>query len=72
MERAVHRNSQRAVFAGNDEAKGRIVGKKKAGFDFDTNEVYIIDKNKKVEHIELSDKRVVADKIMENVANRLK
>lgn len=41
------------------------VGKKGRGFDVDTNEVFVVDKKKKVEHIELSDKRVVADKLLD-------
>ena len=48
------------------------VGKKNVGFDFDTNEVFIVDKNKNVEHIELGNKRIVADKILDNLVNKLK
>lgn len=48
------------------------VGKKSVGFDFDTNEVFIVDKNRKIEHIELSDKRVVADRLLDKIINRLK
>ncbi|MAG91336.1 bifunctional phosphopantothenoylcysteine decarboxylase/phosphopantothenate--cysteine ligase CoaBC [Candidatus Woesearchaeota archaeon] len=48
------------------------VGKKNAGFDVDTNEVYIIDKNKKVQHIGLSEKRSVADRLLDNIADKIK
>ena len=48
------------------------VGKKNAGFDVDTNEVFIVDKNRKVEHIRLSDKRVVADRVLDAIINKIK
>ena len=41
------------------------VGKKERGFDVDTNEAFVIDKNKKVHHISLSDKRVVGDRLLD-------
>jgi len=43
------------------------VGKSKRGFDVDTNEVYIVDKNKKVKHLKLADKRVIANKILDMI-----
>ena len=47
------------------------VGKEGRGFDVDTNEVFIVDKNKNVEHIELADKRVVADRILDAIIKKL-
>ena len=47
------------------------VGKKDRGFDVETNEVFIIDKKRKVGHIPLADKRTVADKILDAVVKRL-
>ena len=47
------------------------VGKENVGFDVDTNEVFIVDKNRKVEHIKLSDKRVVADRLLDNIIKKL-
>ncbi len=47
------------------------IGKENAGFDVDTNEVFIVDKNKKVEHIKLSDKRIVADRLLDNITKKL-
>jgi len=44
---------------------------KNTGFDVDTNEVFIVDKNKKVIHIELSDKRIVADRLLDNIIKKL-
>lgn len=47
------------------------VGKKDVGFDVDTNEVFIVDKHKKVEHIRLSDKKVVADRLLDIIIKRI-
>lgn len=47
------------------------VGKKGRGFDVDTNEVFVVDKKKKVEHIRLADKRIVAEKILDIIVKRL-
>lgn len=47
------------------------VGRPGAGFDVDTNEVFIIDKNKKVIHIPLTTKRVVAKKLIDLVVQKL-
>ena len=46
------------------------VGKKNVGFDVDTNEVFIVDKSKKVEHIELNNKRVVADMLLDIIIKK--
>ena len=43
------------------------VGKKNRGFDTETNEVFIVDKNKKVKHLELDDKRVIGNKILDEI-----
>ncbi len=48
------------------------VGKANRGFDVDTNEAFVVDKNKKVEHIGLSDKRVVADKLLDLIVDKIK
>ena len=47
------------------------VGKENAGFDVDTNEIFIVDKNRKVEHIELSGKRVVADRLLDLIVKKI-
>ena len=47
------------------------VGKENMGFDADTNEVFIVDRKKKVEHIKLSDKRIVADRLLDNITKKL-
>ena len=47
------------------------VGKKERGFDVDTNDVYVIDKGKKVEHSGLADKRFIANKVLDSIKKRL-
>ncbi|MBI1935588.1 bifunctional phosphopantothenoylcysteine decarboxylase/phosphopantothenate--cysteine ligase CoaBC [Candidatus Woesearchaeota archaeon] len=41
------------------------VGRKNAGFEVDTNEVFVVDRKKKVEHIKLADKRIVGDRLLD-------
>ena len=48
------------------------VGKSNAGFESDTNEVFVIDRKKRVKHIELSEKRAIAGQILNIVVNKLK
>ena len=43
------------------------VGKEGRGFDVETNEVFIVDKNKKITHIDLADKRVIGNKILDEI-----
>jgi len=43
------------------------VGKKGVGFDAETNEVFIVDKNKKISHSKLADKRIIASKILDEI-----
>ncbi len=47
------------------------VGKKGRGFDVDTNEVFVVDKGGNVRHIGLSEKRTVADKLIDMVVERI-
>lgn len=44
------------------------VGRKGAGFDVDTNEVYVIDRRGAAKRIELSEKRVVAGKLLDIIS----
>lgn len=43
------------------------VGKEGRGFDAETNEVFIIDKNREVKHLNLADKRVIGNRILDNI-----
>ncbi|MBI2654379.1 bifunctional phosphopantothenoylcysteine decarboxylase/phosphopantothenate--cysteine ligase CoaBC [Candidatus Woesearchaeota archaeon] len=48
------------------------VGKTNMGFDVDTNEVFVVDKNKNFLHIKLADKRIIADKILDVIVEKIK
>jgi phosphopantothenoylcysteine decarboxylase/phosphopantothenate--cysteine ligase len=48
------------------------VGKKGVGFETETNEVFIVDKEKKVVHVPLAHKREVASKILDVVNEKIK
>ncbi|MCW4011703.1 MAG: bifunctional phosphopantothenoylcysteine decarboxylase/phosphopantothenate synthase, partial [Candidatus Bathyarchaeota archaeon] len=52
---------------GMDLIVANDVSHDKTGFGTDTNEVYIIDNEKNVEHVELSDKYDVASRILDLV-----
>lgn len=43
------------------------VGKEGRGFDTETNEVFVVDKNKGVNHLKLADKRVIGSKILDHI-----
>ena len=43
------------------------VGKKGRGFDVETNEVFIVDKNRSIKHLNLADKRVIGNKILDDI-----
>ena len=58
--------------SGADLIVANDVGKENVGFDYDTNEVFVVDKTKKVYHIPLIGKKSVADKIMDILAGCLK
>ncbi len=60
------RASQADLIIAND------IGKAGAEFQSDTNEVVIVDANKNVLHIPLTDKTIIADKILDFVVSRLK
>ena len=47
------------------------VGKKGRGFDVETNEVFVVDKNKNVVHLALSEKRIIADQILDIVLDEI-
>ncbi len=47
-------------------------GRKGVGFAYDTNEVFIVDANKKVVHVPLATKREVAKRLFDVIVNKLK
>ena len=48
------------------------VGKEKTGFQHKTNEVYMIDKEKNIEHLPLDDKNLIASKIIDEIVNKVR
>ncbi|NHI93344.1 MAG: bifunctional phosphopantothenoylcysteine decarboxylase/phosphopantothenate--cysteine ligase CoaBC [Candidatus Lokiarchaeota archaeon] len=48
------------------------VGKEKTGFQYETNEVYIIDKDKNVDYVPLEDKNLIATKIIDQIVKKLR
>lgn len=58
--------------AGADMVIANDVGKRGRGFDVDTNEVFIVGKDKKALHIKLADKRIVADGILDAIISKIK
>ena len=63
---ALLKNADADLVVAND------VGKIGRGFDVDTNEVFVVDKNKNVEHIGLMDKKIVADKVLDIIVDKTK
>jgi len=43
------------------------VGKEERGFDTETNEVFVVDENKKVKHLKLADKRIIGNRILDEI-----
>src|SRR3989338_6507680 len=43
------------------------VGKEGRGFDYETNEVFVVDKKRKAKHLNLADKRVIGNKILDMI-----
>lgn len=66
-EELIKRSHKRMVEAGMDLIVANDVGRKDAGFGTDTNEVFIIDPDKKVDHVKVSSKYAVASKILDQV-----
>jgi len=48
------------------------VGKENIGFQHKTNEVYMIDKEKKIEHLPLDDKNLIATKIINEIVKKVR
>jgi phosphopantothenoylcysteine decarboxylase/phosphopantothenate--cysteine ligase len=67
----VERSYQRLREANADLVVANDTGKKGCGFKTDTNEVHIINKNKEVKHIGLADKRVIANKVLDEIKEGL-
>jgi len=65
----INRSYELLKSANADLVVANDVGKKDRGFDTETNEVFVVDKNKKVKHIGLADKRIIGNKILNEIRN---
>ncbi len=68
----IERGYRRLVDAEADLIVVNDVGRERAGFEVDTNEVFIVDKGKKVVHIPLTTKREVARRIFDVIAEKVR
>ena len=71
-EELIQRSHKRMVEAGMDLIVANDVARKNTGFGTDTNEVFIIDTEKNVNHVTLASKYVVASKILDTVLEAIK
>jgi len=71
-EELVDRGHRRLVQADADMIVVNDVGRNGAGFEVDTNEVFIVDKEKKVVHVPLTTKRKVARRIFDVITEKIK
>ena len=71
-EELINRASKRMKEAVMDVVVANDVARDKVGFNTDTNEVFIIDKQGKVLHVPLSDKKEVAEKLLTLVKEKMK
>jgi len=70
-EKLINRAYQLLKSADADLVVANDVGRAQRGFDVDTNEVFVVDRNRKAEHIVLADKRVIADRLLDLIVNKL-
>ncbi len=71
-EELVERGYKRLVEAEADLIVVNDVGRERAGFEVDTNEAFIVDKEKKVVHVPLTTKREVARRIFDVITEKIK
>ena len=70
-EELIERAYKRMVGAGMDLIVANDVSREKTGFDVDTNEVFIIDPDRNLEHVSLSSKYDVASRIIDVVLSHI-
>ncbi|MCK5039525.1 MAG: bifunctional phosphopantothenoylcysteine decarboxylase/phosphopantothenate--cysteine ligase CoaBC [Candidatus Aenigmarchaeota archaeon] len=63
----IERSYKRLKEANADIMVANDIGKKNCGFDVETNEVLIIDKNKKIKHVKLTLKRNIAKELLDYI-----
>ena len=47
------------------------IGNANAGFDVETNKVIIVDKEKNINNLKLADKRIIGNKVLDEIKKRL-
>ena len=67
----VERAYNRLIGAGMDLIVANDVSREKTGFGTDTNEVFLIDKQKNVQHVDLVDKYIVAARVLDIVRDNI-
>jgi phosphopantothenoylcysteine decarboxylase/phosphopantothenate--cysteine ligase len=70
-EELIERAYDRLIGASMDLIVANDVAREKTGFGTDTNEVFIISPDRKIDHIDLTDKYTVASKILDFVRNHI-
>ena len=63
----VNRSYELLKSANADLVVANDVGKGGRGFDTETNEVFVVDKNKNIKHLKLADKRIIGNKILDEI-----
>jgi len=71
-EEMVERGYRRLVEAEADMIVVNDIGRNGAGFEVDTNEAFIVDKDKKVVHVPLTTKREVARRIFDMITEKIR
>lgn len=67
----IQRAHKRLLSSNGDIVVANDVGRPNCGFDSETNEVYIIDRQGRHVHVSLADKRAVAGKVLDEIIKRI-
>ncbi len=71
-EELINRSHDLLKSADADLIVANDIGKANAGFDVETNKVIIIDKEKNINKISLADKRIIGNKVLDEIKNKTK
>lgn len=71
QEELIERSFKRLKKANADLIIANDVGKKDRGFNVDTNEVSVIDKENQVKIIKLANKRIISNKVLDEIKKRI-
>ena len=70
-EELINRSHDLLKSADADLIVANDIGKANAGFDVETNEVIIIDKEKNINNLKLADKRIIGNKVLDEIKKRI-